>query len=142
MAARRKTALILATSSRGLNGFDDIIVGANLEANDAVHLGTHGGQHDDRGPVLLAQLLAEDKPTLPGHHEVEHDEVEPANLDRFHHFAPVGRLGHPEAMFGKILAHECAKLAIVVNNQDVTGGACAQERGSEPNKFRPQLIDA
>src|ERR1700735_5133651 len=36
---------------------DDIIVSANLEADNAIHLGTHGGQHDDRGPILLAQLL-------------------------------------------------------------------------------------
>jgi hypothetical protein len=45
-------------------------------------------------------------------------------------------------MFGQVLAHERAQLAIVIDNQDVTGGACAQESGSEPNKFRPQLIDA
>jgi hypothetical protein len=105
----------------------DIIVRANLEADDAVDLRAHSGQHDDRRPILLAQLLAEHKPAFAGHHEIEDNEVEPADLDRLHHLAPVGRLGDPEAMFGKILAHECAKLAIVIDNQDVTGGACAQE---------------
>ncbi len=109
-------------------GLDDIIVGADLKPNDAVDLRTHGGQHDDRRPVLLTQLLAEDKPAVSGHHEIEDNEVEPVlYLDRFHHFAPIGRLGDPEAMFGKILAHECAELAIVIDDQDVTGGACAQE---------------
>jgi hypothetical protein len=76
---------------------------------------------------LLAQLLAENKPAFSSHHEIEDDEVEPADLDRLHHFAPVGRLGDPKTVFGKILAHESAKLAIVIDNQDVTGGACAQE---------------
>ena len=123
-------------------GLHDIIVGANLEADDAVDLRAHGGQHDDRRPVLLAQLLAEDEPALAGHHEVEHDEVETADLDRLHHLAPVGRLGDPEAVLAKVLAHERAKLAIVIDNQNVTGGACAQEIRSKPNKFRPQLSDA
>jgi hypothetical protein len=80
---------------------------------------------------LLAQLLAENKPAFSGHHEIEHDEVEPADLDRFHHFAPIGRLADPEAVFAKVLAHESAKLTIVVNNQDVTGGACVQERAPD-----------
>jgi hypothetical protein len=30
-------------------------------------------------------------------------------------------------MFAKVLAHERAELAVVIDNQDVTGGACAQE---------------
>jgi hypothetical protein len=81
---------------------------------------------------LLAQLLAKDKPAFSGHHEIEDDEVEPADLDRFQHFAPIGRLCDPEAMFAKVLAHECAKLTIVIDNQNVTGGACVQER--PPNR--------
>ena len=108
-------------------GLHDILVRANLEAVDTVHLGTHGGQHDDRGSILLAQLLAEHEPAFARHHEIEDNEVEPADLDRLHHFAPIGRLGDPETMFGKILAHERAELTIVIDNQDVTGGACAQE---------------
>jgi hypothetical protein len=47
---------------------------------------------------LLAQLLAKNKPALAGHHEIEQDEVETPNLNRVHHFAPIGRLRHPEAM--------------------------------------------
>jgi hypothetical protein len=45
-------------------------------------------------------------------------------------------------MLAKVLPHERAKLTIVIDNQDVTGGACAQEMRSGPNKFRPQLSDA
>jgi hypothetical protein len=71
--------------------------------------------------------LAQHKPALAGHHEVEHHEVEPADLDRVHHLAPVGRLRDPESMFAKVFAHESAKLAIVIDNQDVTGGACVQQ---------------
>jgi hypothetical protein len=71
--------------------------------------------------------LAENKPAFSGHHEIEDDEVEPADLDRLHHFAPIGRLGDPEPVFGQVFADKGAKLTIVVNNQDVTGGACAQE---------------
>jgi hypothetical protein len=72
--------------------------------------------------------LAKNKPAFAGHHEIEHDEVEPPNLNRVHHFSPVGRLRDPEAMFGQVFAHKGAQLAIVVNNQDVGRGRRAQER--------------
>jgi hypothetical protein len=71
--------------------------------------------------------LAQNKPALTRHHQVEHDEVEPADLDRVHHFTPIGRLSDPEAVFAQVFPHERAKLTIVVDNQDVTGGACVQE---------------
>jgi hypothetical protein len=45
-------------------------------------------------------------------------------------------------VFAKVLPHERTELAIIIDNQDVTGGACAQEMRSEANKFRPQLSDA
>jgi hypothetical protein len=35
-------------------------------------------------------------------------------------------------MFAKLLAHERAQLSIVIDNQDVTGGACAQEFAPNP----------
>jgi hypothetical protein len=71
--------------------------------------------------------LAKNKPAFPGHHEIEHDEVEPPNLDRVHHFSPIRRLRDPEAMFSQVFAHQRAQLAIVVNNQNVTREPCAQE---------------
>jgi hypothetical protein len=76
---------------------------------------------------LLAQLLAENEPALPRHHEIEHDEVEAADLDRIHHLAPVGRLRHPEPVLGEVFADKGTQLTIVIDNQDVAGGACAQE---------------
>ena len=48
LLARRSTALMRASSSRGLNGLVTIVVGADLEPDDAVGLFGHGGQQDDR----------------------------------------------------------------------------------------------
>ena len=130
-SARRKHRLDPRDQLARTERLHHVVVRADLEADDAVHLGAHGRQHDDRRPVSLAQLLAENKPAIARHHEIEHDEVEPTDLDRVHHLAPVSRLGHPEAMFDKVFADEGAQLAIVVDNQDVTGGPCAQNRAPD-----------
>ena len=94
------------------------------------------------GPVLLAQLLAKNKPALAGHHEIEQDEVEAPNRNRVHHFAPIGRLRHPEAMIAQVLAHKGAQLTIVIDNQNVTGRACVQERAPTEQILRRSLSEA
>ena len=45
---RRSTARTRATTSRGENGFVDVVVGSQVEPHDAVRLLTTGGEHDDR----------------------------------------------------------------------------------------------
>ena len=53
-----------------------VVVGAGVEALHLVPLAVLGGEHQDRGPVLLrAQGLADLVAVDPGEHQVEHDRV-------------------------------------------------------------------
>ena len=63
-----------AASSRGENGFDDVVVGAELEARDAVGLLVARGQHHDRHLRVRAHLPAHLEAVDPGQADVEHDE--------------------------------------------------------------------
>ena len=55
-----------------------VVVGADLEAHDLVHLGVLGGQQDDRHGALGADLAADVEAALAGHHDVQDQEVEDA----------------------------------------------------------------
>ena len=54
----------------------DVVVGAELEAEDLVDLLGLGREHDDRHRRARAQAPAHLEPVDAGHHHVEHDEVE------------------------------------------------------------------
>jgi hypothetical protein len=64
----------------GGEGLDDVVVGAELQAGDAVGLLAARGEQDDRDAraLLLAHPAHDLQPVDPGHHQVEHDEVRPA----------------------------------------------------------------
>jgi len=59
----------------------EIVVDALLEPGDSVFRIAHGGQHQDRHGVGLAQLAGEVEAGLAGHHHVEHDQVEVERLE-------------------------------------------------------------
>ena len=74
---RRSTLLTRAASSRGSNGFGHVVVGAHLEADDAVDDGGGGRQHDDGDlRVALAQVAREAQAVLAGHVDVDQREVD------------------------------------------------------------------
>jgi hypothetical protein len=74
-------ALDRASSSRGSNGLGDVVVGADLEADDAVDDVARRGDHDDADVVALAQEARQRQPVLAGHADVEQDEVGQVALD-------------------------------------------------------------
>ena len=59
-----------------------VVVGAELEAEQLVELVVAGGEHDDRDGRVAAELAGDVEPVEPGQAEVEHDEVRPALADR------------------------------------------------------------
>ena len=59
----------------GAEGLDHVVVGAQLEADDAVHLGAARGQHHDRHVGAPAQLAADVAAVAVGEAEVENDQV-------------------------------------------------------------------
>ena len=52
-----------------------VIVGAELQADDAVHILAARGQHDDRDLALLAQAAQDLEAIDAGQHDVEHHQV-------------------------------------------------------------------
>ena len=68
-----------ASSSRGSNGLRQVVVGAELEADDAVHRLAARRQHEQRQVPrarLAAQLAAEVEAVAVGQHQVEDQRVE------------------------------------------------------------------
>ena len=60
----------------GAEGFGEIVVGAGVEAEDAVLLGTAGGEHDDGNGGAAAELGEDFEAVEAGEHDVEEDEIE------------------------------------------------------------------
>jgi hypothetical protein len=84
-----------------------VVIGADFQPDDAVHVLAFGGQHDDgRAVVGGAQAAADRQAVLARHHEVEHDQVhrlpqqdaaQRLAILGHHHFEPFLRRGSGEA---------------------------------------------
>ena len=59
----------------GAERLDDVVVGAELEADDLVHLGPARGQHHDRHVGAATQLAADVAAVAVGKRQVEHHQV-------------------------------------------------------------------
>ena len=71
---------------------------------------------------IRPQMPAQRQPVLPGHHDVEHDQIDPARLEQP---AGLGRaLGGADAkaVLGEVLRQQVANLAVVVDHEDVRQG--------------------
>ena len=86
----------------------DVIVGTELEADDAICFLAAGGEHDHRQLRARSDPAAQVEAVRPGKHHVEDDEIEPLSLDEPTCIVTVARL-------------ECrVPLALEVANDDVT----------------------
>ncbi len=56
-------------------GLGHVVVGAELESQDAVDLVAPRRQHDDRDAGLSAQISGDVEAGLPGQHDVENDKI-------------------------------------------------------------------
>ena len=72
-------------------GFGDVVLGAELEAQDFVVLGAPGAEHDDRDDAALApELLHYGEAIQFGQHDVQDQQVELGALRRAEAALPVG----------------------------------------------------
>ena len=100
----------------------DVVVGADLEADDRVDLGALGRDHDDRHLALLAQLAAHvDARDLRQHHVEQHEvglhAVEDAR-------APRRRRGRPRRGSPRVAARPCSastKRLLVLDDEHGAG---------------------
>jgi hypothetical protein len=115
-----------------MEGLREVVVRAHLEPDDAVHVLAARGKHEHGDAALRAQLAAEREPVDARQHEVEHDEVHRALLDRAHELAPVGQHRARKPFLLQVLRDERAESRVVVDDQDVLqhGAAMFAEAGA------------
>ena len=96
----------------------DVVVGAELEAEDLVDLLGLGGEHDDRHGAARAQAPADLEAVELGHHHVEHDEVEGLLAEARERLAAVGRLHDLVAVLAQREGQQGLDRLLVVDEQD------------------------
>ena len=94
---RRMTLFRRASSSRGIERLRDVVVGADLEADDAVDDAVRGRHHDDAHVVALAQVARQREPVLAREPDVEQHDVRQVALDRLAHVAAAFAPGAPRS---------------------------------------------
>ena len=100
--------------------FGQIVVGAGIEAGDAVGHGVARGEHQHRQLVAgLPPFGAQCHAVLPRHHPVEDGQVEAGRRGRF---VRAVRDLHPEAFFLQAARQQPRRFVIVFYQQDVHGG--------------------
>ena len=103
---------------RGGEGLRQVVVGAELEAEDPVDLAVAGGEEDDRHLGGLADLLADLEAVDIGEADVEHDEAGPVAAERVEPGAARRRLQDPVPLPFQVQADEVGDVVLVVDDDD------------------------
>ena len=107
-----------------IEGFDQIIVGAHFDADDAIGFLAAGGQHQHRhgaGGRLAAQIAAQGQAVGIRQHQVEHDQVDDMAFQHLPHFAAVTCRQRGKAIARQIIDQQAADAGIVIDDQNVVG---------------------
>ena len=105
-----------------IEGFRNVIIGAQLQADDPIGLLAHRGQHHDGHLGLAAQPAREVEATLARQHQVEDHEMVVAVGEGAAGFPGVAHRGHPHVvLLLQEAGEQIADLAVVVDHQDVGG---------------------
>ena len=95
-----------------------VVVRADLQAEDPVHLLGAGGQHDDRHQVVLAELPADCQPVQVGQHPVKDHQVRCLPLDLGQRAAAVEGLLHDVPVGQQLVADQVVQVHLVLDDQD------------------------
>jgi len=117
-----------------------VVVGAHLQADDAVDFLGARGEHDDRQARAGAQVAAQREAAVAGQHEVEHHDVGRAAFEHAPHLAPVGRERDAKTVALQVLAEQLADLGVVVDDQDVIG-SLHRRASSAPGRVTRQACN-
>ena len=127
----------------------DVVVGAELEAEDLVGLLGLRGEHDDRHRAARADRAAHVEAVHPRQHHVEHDEVEVVLAQPVERLAPVERGDDVVALLAQRVGQKLLDGQLVVHEQDAWGSG-AQPQGIvgcadfviEPRIYRAAFVPA
>ncbi len=104
-----------------VEGLGDVVVGAQLQADDAVGVIDPRGEHDDRdggGGGVGAQGAGDVEAVAVGQHQVEHEQVGALAAQGAHGAGPVVGADDPEAGLLQVGPHQARDLAVVVHHQN------------------------
>ena len=101
-----------------LEGLDQVVVGAAVEAADPVLGLGSGGQHQDRHVAVGAQAAADLDPVEPGQAEVEDDEVGDEAGGDVERLDPVGRGADLVALVAERAAQDVGDVGVVLDDED------------------------
>ena len=97
--------------------FAQVVVGANFQSNDAVHILAFGCQHDDGGAVIGGTQASADRQTvLAGHHQVQYDQVHRFTHQQAGERLAVFGLQHVKPLLCQIPAQQVADADIVITD--------------------------
>ncbi len=105
-----------------VEGLGHVVVGAELEPDDAVDFLAARRQHDHRRSGGLVQPLADRQAVFPRHHVVENDQADVAAAQDLVHFASAGGGMHFKSVLRQELAGQFAQFEVVVDDQNAWGG--------------------
>jgi hypothetical protein len=102
-----------------VEGFTQVIVSADIEAGDAVHIFDFGGQHDDgRLDTRMAKSAANAQPIFAGEHQVQHHQVNGFPLQDAVQCAAVFGQQDIETFLRQKTAQQVANSGVIVNDDD------------------------
>ena len=99
----------------GLEGLGEVVVGADLQPDDAVHRIAARGQHEHRHVGERAELPAHLEAVHVGQHEVEHQRVVGLGGQTREPGPAVPRDRHREARLAEILGDHLGEAAVVLD---------------------------
>src|SRR6185295_1517476 len=108
--------------------FGQVIVGAELEAGDAVAFGAAGGEHEDgdrRSDRIAAQFAADGEAVDVGKVQIEDHEIEAAALHRDQPFVAVRVNRHAIIFALQVQAHGEGDVGIVFDQGDLHHSSAA-----------------
>src|SRR5262249_6360599 len=132
-----------------LERLGDVIIRAELEADDAVRNVAPGGQHDDWQAAGFADLAAHGEAVHVGQHDVKDDPVRRRRLQGAKAGLGMRHRLHGEAEPAEVLREQLVQALVVVNDENsrahslrsacIGGIRAARRAGSAPNP-RPMLV--
>ena len=99
----------------------DVVVGAQLQAEDLVELLAARRQHDDRDVALGADALADLEPVEPGQHQVEHHQVDRLAVDHLEGVVAARGGDHREPGVAQRVLDDGADGLLVLDDEDAVG---------------------
>ena len=107
----------------GIEGLGEVIIGADLQADDAVHVVAVSGEHDHRDVGDGTDLAENFEAAHAGEHHVENDEGIGAGESAAEADAAVVNGFGAQALRDEVFGDELAQLDIIINDENA-GGEC------------------